>query len=119
MSDGAGERSPTMDTLWDKVKQNLGEWYSAAYDKTDELARIGRKKIDIVGINREIEKHLSELGGRVYDMINKGKKGVAVTGDKGVVDIIARTKELEEQLKLKEEEIESIRREKKGGDSVE
>ena len=75
ISDGTGERSPTMDTLWDKVKQNLGEWYSAAYDKTDELARIGRKKIDIVGINREIEKHLSELGGRVYDMINKGKKG--------------------------------------------
>ena len=39
------------------------DWYETAYDKTDELARIGKKKIEITGLNRSIEKHLAELGG--------------------------------------------------------
>ncbi|MCK4235774.1 MAG: hypothetical protein KAX38_01560 [Candidatus Krumholzibacteria bacterium] len=110
-----------MDSLWDKVKKNLVEWYGAAYEKTDELARIGKKKIEVVGVNRAIEKHFSELGGRVYDLIEVQQKKTKVADDSRVKELIEGTKKLEEQLKLKEKEIETIKMEKRkdGAEDVE
>jgi len=102
-----------METLWDRVKKNLVDWYGTAYEKTDELARVGKKKIEITGVNRAIERHLSELGGRVYDMIvEQGKSGV-IAKDKRVKEIVEEVRGLEEELKKKEEEIEEIRAEKR------
>jgi hypothetical protein len=102
-----------MDTLWDRVKKNLVEWYGTAYEKTDELARIGKKKVEIAGVNRAIEKHLTELGGRVYDLIEVHKKSSKIGADEKVVELISEIKDLEEQLKTKEAEIEAIKEEKR------
>ena len=102
-----------MDSLWERVKKNLVEWYGTAYEKTDELARIGKKKIEIAGVNRAIEKHLSELGGRVYDLIEVQKKGTEIARDKNVKELIGEIKKLEKDLKVKEQEIEAIRKEKR------
>ena len=108
-----------MDTLWDRVKKNLVDWYGTAYEKTDELARVGKKKIEITGVNRAIERHLSELGGRVYDMIvEQGKSGV-IAKDARVKELIEQVQDLEEELKGKEEEIEAIRAEKRAGSQSE
>lgn len=104
-----------MDSLWDKVKKNLIDWYGAAYDKTDELARIGKKKIEMAGVNRAIEKRFSELGGRVYDLIKVQCKGEGISSDEDVSRLIENIKHLEEQLRLKEKEMEAIKEEKKGG----
>jgi gas vesicle protein len=102
-----------MDTLWDKVKKNLVDWYGTAYEKTDELARVGKKKIEITGVNRAIERHLSELGGRIYDLIvEQGKSGV-IAKDKQVQELIEEVKRLEQELEEKEAEIEAIRGEKR------
>lgn len=104
-----------MDTLWDKVKKNLVDWYGTAYEKTDELARVGKKKIEITGVNRAIERHLSELGGRVYDLIvEQGKTGV-IAKDTRVKELIEEVRRLEEELGEKEAEIEAIRAEKRRG----
>ncbi len=105
-----------MDDLWSKVKKNLVEWYETAADKTDEYARIGKKKVEITGLNRSIEKHFSEMGGRVYDLIvEQGHRGNKTVDDVVVKRIVAEVRELESQLKLKEEEIETIKDEKKQG----
>lgn len=101
-----------MDTLWDKVKRNLVDWYGTAYEKTDELARIGKKKIEVAGVNRAIEKHLSELGGKVYDLIEVQGKGGVIAKDSDVARLVEETRDLEEQLKEKEQEIEAIKAEK-------
>jgi hypothetical protein len=101
-----------MDTLWDKVKKNLVDWYGTAYEKTDELARIGKKKIEVAGVNRAIEKHLSELGGKVYDLIEVQGKGGVIAKDSDVARLIEEIGGLEEQLKEKEQEIEAIKAEK-------
>lgn len=102
-----------MQTLWDKVKKNISEWYGVAYDKTDELAKIGKKKLEIAGINRAIEKHMTELGGKVYDLIAVQNKIEDIAKDQRVKDLIDEIKKLEEHLKLKESEIEAIKREKR------
>jgi len=105
-----------MDDLWSKVKKNLVEWYETAYDKTDELARIGKKKVEITGLNRSIEKHFTEMGGRVYDLIvEKGHRGNKTADDEVVQRIVAEVRGLEEDLKRKEEEIESIKDDKRQG----
>lgn len=101
------------DSLWEKVKKNLIEWYDAAYEKTDELARIGKKKIEMAGINRTIEKHFAELGGRVYEIIEQQQQQTGIAQDEKVVNLIEEIKRLEEQLHRKEEEIERIKEEKK------
>ena len=103
-----------MDTLWNKVKKNLVEWYETAYDKTDELARIGKKKVEITGLNRSIEKHFSEMGGRIYDLIvEQGHRGNRTADDEDVQRLVAEVRELENRLRQKEEEIESIKDDKK------
>ncbi|MCK4537204.1 MAG: hypothetical protein KAV42_00265 [Candidatus Krumholzibacteria bacterium] len=108
-----------MESLWDRVKSNLVDWYGTAYDKTDELARIGKKKIEMAGVNRAIEKHLSELGGRLYDLITvQGHSDNRTTDDEGVVKLIDEIRDLEEQLKVKEDAIEAIKKEKKQGEDV-
>jgi hypothetical protein len=99
-----------MDDLWTKVKKNLVEWYETAYDKTEEVARIGKKKVEITGLNRSIEKHFAEMGGRLYDLIaEQGHRGNKTADDEIVLRLVAEVKELEEQLRQKEEEIETIR----------
>ena len=101
------------DSLWEKVRKNLVEWYDVAYEKTDELARIGKKRIEMAGINRTIEKHLAELGGRVYDLIEQQQQQTGIAQDEKVADLIEEIKRIEEQLHQKEEEIERIKEEKK------
>lgn len=102
-----------MESLWDKVKKNIVEMYEVAYDKTDELARIGKKKVEMMGLNRAIEKHLSELGGRVYDLIEVQQRKSGIVRDEKVKELVIEIKDLENQLKLKEEEIESIKASRK------
>lgn len=103
-----------MDTLWNRVKHNLVEWYGSAYDKTDELARVGKKKIEMAGLNRAIEKQLSELGGRLYDLVvEQGHRGNKTSDDEQVQRLVEEIRRLERQLKTKEKEIESIREHKR------
>lgn len=97
-----------MDTLWNRVRNNLVEWYGSAYEKTDELARISKKRIEMVGLNRSIEKHLAELGGRVYDILKSPGKNTVVR-DTDVRNLVEKIESLEEELKLKEGEIETIK----------
>jgi len=105
-----------MDDLWTKVRKNLVEWYETAYDKTDEYARIGKKKVEITGLNRSIEKHFSEMGGRIYDLIvEQGHRGNKTSDDVVIKRIVAEVRELESMLKQKEDEIEKIKDEKKQG----
>jgi len=102
-----------MASLWEKVKKNLADWYSVAYEKTDELTKIAKKKFEIAGINRTIEKHMLELGGRVYDLVTVQGKAQEIADDEKVASLIEEIKKLEEQLKLKEEEIESIKKDRR------
>lgn len=99
-----------MDTLWDRVRKNLIEWYEVASDKTEEVARVGRRKIEMTGINRSIEKRMVELGGRVYDLISvEGHRGNRTADDEKVRKLVDEIGRLEKELEIKEEEIRDIR----------
>ncbi len=93
--------------LWEQVKSNLAEWYSVAADKTEELAKIGIRRYDKFGISRDIEHQFTELGSLVNNKVSEGREDFL--SDPTLQAIIERIKSLEEDLRLKEAEIEEIR----------
>lgn len=96
-------------SLWDEVKQNLSEWYTVAADKTSEVAKIQSRRYDKFGLSRDVERQFSELGSLVYNGLQEGREGVL--DDPAVASLVARIRGLETELRLKDEEIERIRRE--------
>ena len=89
-----------MTNRFDDVKKNLKEWGSIAVDKAEELTKVGRLKIDILSLNREIEKNFVELGGKVYELIYKEDQGRIKSNDE-VKKIIQRIASFEESRERK------------------
>ncbi len=94
-------------TLLEKLKKGLINGFNAASDITSEYTKIGRIKIDILGIKKEIEEKMLELGGRIYDKaINSDTFNFK--DEQSVIDIIDQIKKLENELKKCEEDINRI-----------
>ncbi len=100
-------KAPETSSLWEQVAHSLQEFYSEAVGWTGEKARLGVKKMDILGLQRQIRRCMAELGGRVYDV---HKRQQSVEGDARVRSLVAEIRRLEMELKAREEEIASLRR---------
>ena len=85
-------------TLWTNIKKGFMDGLQSATDKTSEYTRIGRIKIDILGVKKEIEEKLLELGGRLYDLVAE-KQNFNIENDKYILQLIEQIKELEIELK--------------------
>ena len=109
-----------MSTNWDDLRNSIEEFFSTAAEKTDELIRVGRRKLSIVEIRRDMTAKYAELGGRVYHLIRRGEAG-AVASDREVESLVSKIQGLEGDLKAKEVEIQEIKTagaEKSGKGSV-
>lgn len=109
MGYSSGQRS-----LWDRVANNLQEWYTEAVGWTGEKARIGVKRMDMLGIQHNIKRSMTHLGGRVYDLIQKGED---IRSDTQVGSIVDTLRKLEEELAGREREIEALRARRAGDDA--
>lgn len=96
-------------SLWDDVKKNIGDLYSTTADKTTEIARIQSRRYDKFGLSREIERQFSELGSIVYSGLQEQREGIL--DEPGIGRIVERITALEQELRRKDDEIDSIRRE--------
>jgi len=94
-------------TLWDDVKTNLSEWYTAAADKTGDLAKVGVRRYDSFGLSRDIERHFSEIGSLVYDALNEERRDVL--DDPVLISLVEKVRDLEKELQDKEAEISAIK----------
>lgn len=96
-----------MSALLDSIRDGL----ELVVDKTEEYGKIGKLKVDIFGIKRNIEKQFTELGGRVYELMTT-KSATKIADDEEVKKAIETVKNLEVQLKEKELEIDKVKTEK-------
>ncbi len=96
-----------MASLLDSIRDGL----ELVVDKTEEYGKIGKLKVDIFGIKRNIEKQFTELGGRTFEILT-GDGPKTVSKDDEVKQIVEEIQNLEEQLKQKEAEIEKVKEEK-------
>ena len=95
-------------SLFDDVKKNLVEWYSISSDKTTEVARITSRRYDKFGISRDIERQFGELGSLIYNGLKEERDDLMV--DPAVQELLDRIKGLEEELRLKNDEIDNIQK---------
>ena len=112
------KRDAEMPSLWESIKKNVAEFYSSAADRTDELAKVGVRKLDIVGIRRNIAHEMADLGGRVHHMLTE-EKNTDVAGDAEVAKHLKSIDMLRALLVEKENEIEAIKttaKQKRGQD---
>lgn len=94
------------DDLANAFKKGIG----TLAKKTDEYTKIGKIKVDIIGIRRDIEKRYTELGGRVYQLLSEAKDPKIAANDE-VKQLKSSIQDLEEQLKAKKKELDDVRAE--------
>ena len=95
-------------TLLEKIKKGLISGFQTASDITSEYTKIGRIKIDIIGIKKEIEEKMLELGGRVYQNYTD-TKSINFQNKEHIIKIINDISLLEEELKKSEIKLEEIK----------
>ncbi|NOY58400.1 MAG: hypothetical protein GXO75_05650, partial [Calditrichaeota bacterium] len=100
-----------MGSLWEDIRDGIRDGIELVVDKTEEYSKIGKIKVDIIGIKRNIEKGFSELGGRTYEILKESKKK-NVGSDADVKRLVDELMELEKSLDDKKNEIIKVREEK-------
>jgi len=94
-----------MEKVWQKIKNGLAEGFQNLSEKTEEMTKIGRLKLEVIAIKRDIEKAMIELGGRVYHQF----KDKTILDDPDVKSLVRSIKEKEIKLNTIEEKIEQVR----------
>ncbi|MFH1212966.1 MAG: hypothetical protein V1681_02670 [Candidatus Neomarinimicrobiota bacterium] len=105
--------------IWDDIKKGVGgfaskaavkagEFTREAADKAEEMTKLGKVKLDIFQIKRDTDKKFTDLGGVVYGLLDQTEK-VEIYDNEKVNALVAEIKNLEKQLKEKEELYQSIR----------
>lgn len=103
------EKKESVERFFDDVVKTVKVGFDKVVAKTDQLTHMGRLKMDILSINRDVEKKYIELGTRVYMLIAKGKN-TSVNEDNQVQSIISGIEDLEERLSLKKDEYDHVAR---------
>jgi len=108
----------TVASLWDDVKNAIVDGYVYASDKAEELTQISRAKIEILRVNRQIARTMSEIGGRAFDLIENGRKEELPDDEKihAAVDAIQK---MRLDIARLESEIETAKAERAGASSEE
>jgi len=119
--------------LWDDVKKSLqdlgniasekGRQFSkVAAEKAEELTQTGKTRLELLQINRDIERELTELGGKVYHLKSEGALETIndVTEIQAIFDKISILEEKKEALekKMKEEKAEEAKAEPSAADEA-
>jgi hypothetical protein len=102
----------TMAPLWEDVKNAIVEGYVYASDKAEEMTHIGRAKMEIMKLNRQIARTMTDIGGRVYDMFDSGE-GEGVGADDKIKESIERIRGYRSEITNWEKEIEKAKAERR------
>lgn len=112
--------------LWDDVKKSLqdlgniasekGRKFSkVAAEKAEELTKTGKTRLELLQVNRDIERELTELGGKVHHLKTEGALETIndVTEIQAIFDKISILEEKKGTLekKLKEQKAEEAKAE--------
>jgi len=97
-----------MGSLFEDIRDGIKEGIALVADKADEYTKIGKLQVEILGVQRNIDKLFSELGGRTYELLNEDATK-PVSDDDEIKRLISELKTLEGQLNAKKEEIASVK----------
>jgi uncharacterized protein (UPF0335 family) len=102
-------------TLWEKVKKYMEEGLevvkegaTVVAEKTGELAKVGKIKMEIMNLNKKINNCFNEIGGKVYHLKLEGKQD-EINSDSRINELIEEIKRLEQEVKDKEEKMKEVK----------
>jgi hypothetical protein len=107
-----------MHRIWRSVKQNLQRGFKSATDLTKEYTKIGRIRMEIMAVKKEIEEKLIELGGRIYDEVIRTETE-EITLDTRMLHAIQKLKDLEDELIILNKKLDQLKNSEDGSDSSE
>jgi vacuolar-type H+-ATPase subunit I/STV1 len=96
-----------MDNSWDDFRKKFKTGISAVYRKADELTRIGKLRLEIVAVKRDIEKAFIELGGRLYHQISEESR-YDTKDDPQIAELVKKIRGKEDRLEEIEKKIREI-----------
>jgi hypothetical protein len=96
-------------SFWDDVKKTLKD----GIEKTEEYTKIGKLKVDILGIKRNMDKAYTELGREVSTIAEKTRQGPFQSSET-MKKCIAQIKEHKAAIHAKEKDIENLKKEDSG-----
>ncbi len=97
-------------TFWEDVKKTVKQGVSVAAEKTEEYTRIGKVKVDILSLKRNLDKNMNALGGQTYEFLTSKKQG-SLAANAAVKKIVEKIGELKKSIAAKEKEIDKIKKE--------
>ena len=100
-----------MTDLWKEVTTWLSEATKSAIKETENLARRGRIRMEVLGINTALNDRFVALGGMVYEIIKKGERS-SIKANAKVKKLVAEIAELEARLARTKKMEEPIRTKK-------
>jgi hypothetical protein len=107
-----------MAPLWDDVKKAIVEGYVYASDKAEEVTQIGRAKVEILKLNRQMERLLGVMGSRVFEMFESDEQA-AIPDDESLVGSVEKIRGFQKDISKWEKEIEQAKLERDAGSSTE
>ncbi len=107
-----------MAPLWDDVKNAIVEGYVYASDKAEEMSQIGRAKVEILKLNRQIARVMGDMGGRVFEMFESGEQ-TAIPDDESLAGSVEKIHSFREDISKWERDIEQAKAERDAGASTE
>lgn len=100
-----------MASVLDEILEKIKEGVSVIADRTDEYSKIGKLKVEMVSLKRNVEATFTALGGRVYRMLEGGGQS-DVNADPEVKEYVDKIKRLEQELAEKKVKVDEVRRTK-------
>ena len=108
-----------MSKLWADLKENMKDWSTSAVEKaeevsrlamakTEEMTRISKIKFEIHQLNREMTKAYEKLGKLAYSH-TKEDHMATFSGNTDFFGIVSKVENINEEINLKEGEIEKIK----------
>ena len=107
-----------MAPLWDDVKNAIVDGYVYASDKAEEVTQIGRAKVEILKLNRQIARLMGDMGGRVFEMFESDEQA-AIPGDESLIGSVETIRGFRQDISKWEEEIKQAKVERDAGASSE
>ncbi|MCE5251183.1 hypothetical protein LLG96_13280 [bacterium] len=90
-----------MEDLWGQIKKSVMDGVNIAAEKTEELTKLGKVKLDILNLKYKISRKFTELGGITYEAVKKDDVSKTLKSEKTVA-LIEAIKKLESDLEAKE-----------------
>jgi hypothetical protein len=95
--------------MWDDLKKTVKDGFSVAAAKTEEFTKIGRAKLDLMNLNKSLNRTFQDLGVEVHAQITEGAKG-PIPQNMKVKGLVEKIDKFRQSIREKELEMEAIRK---------